>query len=81
MAKDWEMSQHEWVMFKQEQIMATKMQKYRYYCKCGHSVVILPRDDKTFCNWCGSYVFKNKLDEFKYRTQEQLNKTKRGMNI
>lgn len=46
---------------------------FKYYCKCGHSVVIV-RKDKKLCTHCGRYVFKNKQDEFRYRLNLTLNK-------
>jgi hypothetical protein len=43
-----------------------------YTCKCGHRVFILNNHKKEICTWCGRYVFREKRDEFKYRTMEQL---------
>ena len=37
-----------------------------YTCKCGHRVVIGKRG-KTFCYWCGRYVYRNKKEEFNDR--------------
>ena len=34
-----------------------------YTCKCGHRVVIGKRG-KTFCYWCGSYVYRDKKAEY-----------------
>ena len=48
--------------------------KYSYKCSCGHTVVIFPKEEKKLCKWCNNYVFKNKLDEFKYRFNEVKNK-------
>lgn len=36
-----------------------------YKCKCGHSLVIYPKENKKLCRWCGKYVYKSKQDEFK----------------
>ena len=44
----------------------------RYYCKCGHSVVISPINNKKLCTHCGIWIFKNKKDEFIYRMKERL---------
>lgn len=43
--------------------------KFRIYCKCGHSIVILPFEHKTkkLCSHCGNYVYINKQEEFKER--------------
>lgn len=43
-----------------------------YKCKCGHSVVIRPNQDKLLCHWCNKWVFKNREDEFKYRLKEKI---------
>lgn len=42
----------------------------RRYCKCGHSVVMLPNQRKKLCSWCGHWIFKTKKDEFLYRVKE-----------
>lgn len=34
--------------------------------KCGHSIM-LGRNDKKICEWCGKYIFKDKKTEFMYR--------------
>lgn len=54
----------------------TERTQHRYYCKCGHSVIIRPKLDRTLCHWCNNLVFKNKQDEFRYRMQEQLKRKK-----
>lgn len=40
-------------------------------CKCGHSIVLFPTDEKKICTWCGNYVFYKKIDEFRYRLNEK----------
>lgn len=42
--------------------------KYKYYCKCSHSVVIYPfehRDNKE-CDWCHRLVFNDAEKQKKY---------------
>lgn len=41
--------------------------KYKYYCKCGHSMYIFPMEhvNKKICSWCKNYVYVNKKEEFK----------------
>jgi len=46
--------------------------KYRYKCKCGHSISIPAFAEKELCSYCGKWVFKNKRDEFIFRTKEKL---------
>lgn len=41
-------------------------------CKCGHSVFIRPTFKRKLCSWCGYWVYRNKLDEFKDKMQIQL---------
>lgn len=45
----------------------SEIDKYKYYCKCGHPVGIYPieRKNKKICNWCGQYVYINRQEEFK----------------
>ena len=41
-------------------------------CKhCGHTV-LLNNQVKTVCSWCGYYVYKNDLEEFKDRLINEL---------
>lgn len=50
-----------------------ELSKHRYKCKCGH-VVIITKQNKTLCTFCGNWVFKSDLDEFKFRLMERLGK-------
>lgn len=54
--------------------MADEYDKVKYKCKCGHRVVIKHNQTKAMCSWCGSYVFKDNQEEFKYRISEQIKK-------
>ena len=47
---------------------------YRVVCKCGHSQVIPPQLDRTVCDWCGKFIFKDEKTEFKYRVKEAIRK-------
>ena len=42
-------------------------------CKCGHSV-LLGKNKRIICTFCGRWVFKDKKDEFEYRLRERLRK-------
>lgn len=48
--------------------------KYRVYCKCGHSMVFYPIEnkDKKICSWCGNYVYKDNKTEFINRLNRLL---------
>ena len=69
---DHKMSSTEWAMFYYEKKRLKPYADNRYYCKCGHSVVIMPKKHKVLCTHCGHWVFKNKKDEFKYRIKEKM---------
>jgi hypothetical protein len=57
-------------------IYSKEMRKVQHKCKCGHTVTIPDFAEKNLCSYCGTYVFKNKKDEFSYRMKEQLIKGK-----
>ena len=57
-------------------IYSSQIQKIQHKCKCGHTVTIPEFVDKQLCKFCGTYVFKNKKDEFSYRVREKLIKGK-----
>ena len=45
----------------------------RKYCKnCGHSMTYYQnsRYDKLLCNYCGNYIYKNDLIEFKEKLKK-----------
>lgn len=44
--------------------------KYKYYCSCGHSIVIYPfeRRDSKECDWCHKLVF---VDEEKQKEYDE----------
>lgn len=70
--KEWQMTNSEWQMFNHQKKIDKVYEKNRYYCSCGHSVFIPPTSTRTFCTYCGHWIFKNKRDEFKYRLKEKL---------
>lgn len=57
---------------KEWKLMCNELSNIRYYCKCGHSVLIGNHEKKVLCDFCGYYVFKNKRDEFLYRMKSKL---------
>lgn len=58
-------------MTNKEKLLRNK-RKYKYYCKCGHHVIIYPfeKKKKKICSWCGYYVYANKKEEFKDRLRK-----------
>ena len=41
-------------------------EKCRYYCDCGHSVIMPYNVDKAICSWCKHYVYKKEKDDKRY---------------
>ena len=59
-------------LFDYEVKRSKDIEPYKVYCKkCGHSMVIC-KQEKALCEWCGHWVFKNEKAEFKYRMKERL---------
>lgn len=59
-------------LIQEDKIRSEALAPYRVYCKdCGHSMIIA-KQEKALCSWCGHWVFKDKKVEFKYRLKEQL---------
>lgn len=71
-----------YVQFKKDtkefQRRADELDKVKFICQCGHRVIIPKQVDKVLCDWCNTYVFRDKSEEFKYRMQEQMNRSKDG---
>ena len=63
---------------KKMQILESERSKYKRYCKCGHSQVFPPtiKKNKLICTWCGSYIYKNDLEEFKGNLLKNVKATK-----
>lgn len=69
MAKDYFMTHGEWRTFKQDKKRFDSLRDYRYYCRCGHSVIISKGQDRTFCDWCKHWVYKDEEEQMKYDSQ------------
>ena len=50
--------------------------KYKYYCKCGHHVVIYPFEhiERKLCDWCGYYVYTDPKKQKQYDFKKEMNK-------
>ena len=68
-----------WLTLKDEFKIFEEMQKYRYKCKCGHTVYIANKDGRTECSYCHNLVFKDKKTEFEYRMRQNLIKERRKL--
>ena len=79
MANDHSMNSNEWKIFNRDKKLFNQMQQNRYYCKCGHSVLITNKQEKAFCDWCKHWVYKDKDKQLEYdkKAQEQDNRVKK----
>lgn len=69
-----------WLTLEEEKRRSNEIAPYKVKCKeCGH-VVVLIKQNKTLCTYCGKYIFKNKKEEFKYRMKEKLKKVNEQNN-
>lgn len=50
-----------------------ELSNYKYKCKCGHVVIMLPDTHRVLCTWRHNFVYKNKRDEFMDRMRGALN--------
>lgn len=58
--KEWSMTKGEWEMFNHQKKLDKVYEQNRFYCQCGHSVTILPSEERIFCNYCGHWVYRSK---------------------
>ena len=48
-----------------------KISELKVYCKhCGHSQTLYT--DKTLCDWCNHYIYRDSKQEFKDRVLEKI---------
>ena len=60
----------------QKQIIARRQVRVR--CKkCGWGRYFIGKNTRLVCKNCGSYIFKNDREEFKYRMKERIIKNER----
>lgn len=53
------------------------MEECRYYCQCGHSVIIPYSRDTKECSWCHRMVKKDKRREFRDNMRRIKNEERR----
>lgn len=70
--EDHKMTQAEWQLFNHQKKLDRAIELNRYYCYCGHSVAILPKEERIFCTHCGHWVYKDK--EKQRKNIEQIKK-------
>ena len=57
------------------------LQNYVVKCKCSHTILFTGIKDRLICSHCGSWVYKNKKVEMRYKMKELLKKWKLKENI
>lgn len=61
------------ITFEKDTKLFKVFSKLRRYCKhCGHSIVFFQnsRRDKVVCQYCGNYIYKDDLTEFKEKIKK-----------
>ena len=75
MAKDYQMNRAEWQRFKHDNKLFKTIAQNRFYCMCGHSVLITPSQEKALCSYCNRWIYRNqdkqKLYEEKVKLEEE----------
>lgn len=80
---DHKMTAAEWKYFNHQKKLDRVIEKNRYYCYCGHSVTILPKESRVFCTYCGHWIYKDKrkqkqnIKRIEKENQERLARIKR----
>lgn len=55
----------------QPEIYAKKLSKHKIACPhCGKKTIIPKEVDKVLCKYCRHFIFKDKVNEFRYRLNE-----------
>ena len=54
------MTEKEWKMFNYERKKEKILNDNRFYCKCGHSLNIMPTRQSKLCTNCGYLVFRDR---------------------
>lgn len=60
---------------KEEIKLQNELNKYKRKCKnCGHVMIFLKtsKRNKIVCTYCGKYVYKNDLIEFKEKLNDKI---------
>ena len=59
--------------FKEVETLHQYFQDNKITCKCGHRVYV-GNKEKIVCSWCGNYVYRDKLTEFKENLKKEMRK-------
>ena len=60
-----------------DELIASYYANFRTLCKCGHSILISPKEGKKLCSHCGHWVYQDKNLEFK----EKLNNARKVRGV
>lgn len=53
------MTEKEWRMFNYEKKKEKVLNDNRFYCRCGHTLNIMPTRINKICSYCGYLVFRD----------------------
>lgn len=88
---DHKMTSNEWLNFNLQKKKDKVYELNRFYCYCGHSVVIRPTKIRTWCNYCGHWVYREKdkqeenierikMEEFRNKLKKEVVKLENTTN-
>lgn len=55
-----------------DELYSDYINHFRYKCKCGHTLILRPCEEKKLCSYCGNYFYKDKKMEFKKLLKERI---------
>ena len=71
------MTNDEWQTFNHDTKKFKSLGNSRYYCYCGHSVIINPPEERVLCTHCGYWVYKDKRKQNRNVKKIQLEEQKK----
>lgn len=78
-----QLSKRQWKQFHEETKLFNSMVSCRFYCRCGHTVIITPSQDRAMCDWCKRWVYSDPVEQQKHdeitREREKLMNFKKEM--
>lgn len=64
-----------------KKLMSTMNEYAKVYCKCGHSMYVIPSRNFTYCSHCGRKVKNNTKGRFMYILLGEINGRKNQRRI
>ena len=78
-----QLTRAQWKAFYNDTKLFNSLVGCRYYCRCGHTVIITPKQDRAMCDWCNNWVYKDPVEQQKHdailKERESLLKFKKEM--